>query len=159
MSDKIKPIEELVQDLGAAKQKKLKVVFTNGCFDILHPGHVRYLRDAKRFGDLLVVGMNSDASVNRIKGRGRPVFGQEDRASVLAAMECVDYISFFNEPTPLEIIRKVRPDVLVKGSDYSKEDIVGCDFVQGYGGEVATVQYHEGYSTTEIIEKIKNIKK
>jgi len=130
-----------------------RIVFTNGCFDILHRGHVHYLSKARELGDVLVIGLNSDASVTRLKGEGRPVNGQEARAEVLGALSMVDHIILFGEDTPLDLILKVRPDVLVKGGDYKKEDIVGYREVMSWGGEVRTIPFLEGYSTTRIIGK------
>ena len=129
--------------------KKKKIVFTNGCFDIIHPGHVRYLEKAKGMGDILVVGVNSDRSVSSIKP-GRPVNGQKARAEVLAALRVVDYVCIFGEETPYELIRSVRPDVLVKGGDWKKKDIVGADLVP----LSRSLPFVKGYSTTRLIEKI-----
>lgn len=129
----------------------LKVVFTNGCFDILHRGHVEYLSKAADKGDVLVVGLNTDASVKRLKGEGRPVNNEEARAMVLASLSFVDAVVLFDEDTPYELIKAVRPDVLVKGADYKKEEIVGYDIVTSYGGTVETIPLVEGYSSTKII--------
>ena len=131
-----------------------KVVFTNGCFDILHAGHVRYLKKARSFGDCLVLGLNSDASVRRIKGPTRPINCQEDRAEVADALGCVDYVVFFDEPTAEELITKVHPDVYVKGGDYTLETLPEGQIVKAYGGEVELVTLVEGRSTTNIINKI-----
>lgn len=131
-----------------------KIVFTNGCFDILHVGHVDYLAKARRMGDILVVGLNSDSSVKKIKGPGRPVNSERDRATVLSALSAVDYISIFSEPTPEKLITKVRPDVLVKGGDWDIKDIVGGDFVRSYGGKVRNISFVKGYSTTSLIRKM-----
>ena len=133
------------------------VVFTNGCFDILHVGHVRYLKDAKNLGDILVVGLNSDASVKRLKGEERPVQTEGDRAEVLAALDVVDYVCLFEEDTPLELIRKVCPDKLVKGGDWTPDKIVGSEFVLKRGGEVLSLPFHKGRSTTSIVNKIVNL--
>jgi len=134
-----------------------KIVFTNGCFDILHRGHVEYLAKAAELGEILVIGMNTDASVQRLKGPGRPVNNEHARADVLAAIGFVDAVIFFDEDTPFELIKKVEPDVLVKGADYDKKDIVGNDIVESYGGQIATIPLVDGYSTTNIIDKIKSI--
>ncbi len=131
-----------------------KVVFTNGCFDIMHAGHVRYLEKAKRLGDILVVGLNSDRSVRKIKGRGRPVVSERDRAAVLAALKVVDYVVLFDEPTPIRLIEVVRPDVLVKGADWKQGQIVGEELVRSYGGRVRRITLLEGRSTTKIIDRI-----
>ena len=129
----------------------MKIVFTNGCFDILHRGHVEYLQKAKTFGDKLIVGLNSDASVRRLKGPTRPVQDQESRKIILEALRCVDEVIIFDEDTPYELIQKIQPDVLVKGADYKPEDIVGYDIVKAKGGEVRTVEFVEGHSTSRIL--------
>ena len=134
-----------------------KIVFTNGCFDVLHYGHVRYLLDAKSLGDLLVVGLNSDGSVRRLKGESRPINGEKERAFVLAALEFVDYIVVFEEDTPEKLIETVKPDVLVKGGDYQIENIVGADFVMQNGGTVTTIPFVEGFSSTRIIEQLNSL--
>jgi len=144
--------DDLAEKVKDLKSEGLRIVFTNGCFDILHAGHVRSLREAKSYGDILIVGVNSDASVGKIKP-GRPVVSQAERAEVLAALEMVDYVVIFDEETPYELIRTVRPDVLVKGGDWQKEDIVGSDIVE----EVYCLSYHEGLSTTGIIERIRSL--
>lgn len=131
-----------------------RVVFTNGCFDILHRGHVDYLTKAKALGDLLVVGVNGDDSVRRLKGPNRPVINQDDRAAVLAALAAVDYVSLFDEDTPFELIRAIVPDVLVKGADWSVEAIVGKDVVEAAGGTVQTLEFLPNRSTNSIIQKI-----
>jgi len=143
---------ELKRAVDEAKAKGRKIVFTNGCFDVLHIGHIRYLRDAKALGDVLVIGLNSDKSVSIIKP-GRPVNPQDRRAEILAALEMVDYISIFEEDTPYELIKVVQPDILVKGGDWKKEDIVGSDIAK----ETRSLPYVKGVSTTEIIEKIKKL--
>ena len=133
-----------------------KIVFTNGCFDVLHFGHVQYLMEAKKLGDLLVVGLNSDASVRRLKGESRPINGEKERAFVLAALAFVDYVVVFEEDTPKELIEVVKPNVLVKGGDYKIENIVGADFVMQNGGTVTTIPFVEGFSSTHIIEQLKH---
>ena len=142
---------------NALKLHQQKIVFTNGCFDVLHFGHVHYLLEAKKLGDLLVIGLNSDASVRRLKGPSRPVNGENERAFVLAALRFVDYISIFEEDTPEELIKTVQPDVLVKGGDYKLNNIVGADFVTQNGGTVTTIPFVEGFSSTRIIEQLKTI--
>lgn len=137
------------------KRRCGKVVFTNGCFDVLHFGHVYYLLEAKKLGDVLVVGLNSDSSVRRLKGDTRPINGERERAFVLAALACVDYVVLFEEDTPKELIEVVKPDVLVKGGDYKMEDIVGADTVTENGGIVTTIPFVEGFSSTRIIEQLK----
>ncbi len=135
------------------KSQGKKTVFTNGCFDIIHMGHIRYLRQAKKLGDILAIGLNTDASVSKIKP-DRPVISEQQRAEVLSALEMVDYITLFDEDTPYELIKEIRPDVLVKGGDWKKEDIVGRDIVK----EVHSIPFVEGISTSEIIKKIQNKK-
>ncbi|MCB0391133.1 MAG: D-glycero-beta-D-manno-heptose 1-phosphate adenylyltransferase [Bdellovibrionales bacterium] len=144
--------QQLEENLAAFRAGK-KVVFTNGCFDILHIGHVRYLQEAKSLGDILVVAVNMDASVKKLKGPSRPIQNENDRAEILAALECVDIVTLFAEETPYEIIKKLRPDVLVKGGDWPIEQIVGHDIVQSYGGKVLSLNFVEGHSTTQIIKK------
>ena len=139
----------LVRRCADLRASGRRIVFTNGCFDILHKGHVRYLDRAKRLGDVLVVGLNSDSSVSRIKP-GRPINSEKDRAEVLAALSSVDYITIFSEPTPYRLIRSVKPDVLVKGGDWKKQDIVGSDIA----GETYSLPFVKGVSTTRIVEKI-----
>ena len=136
------------------RSQGLKVVFTNGCFDILHRGHVEYLSKASDMGDVLVVGLNTDASVKRLKGESRPINDEQARALVLASLGFVDAVVLFDEDTPYELIKAIRPDVLVKGADYKPEEIVGYDIVTSYGGTVATVPLVEGYSTTRLIHPI-----
>lgn len=144
----------LVKELAAARRKKKKVVFTNGCFDILHAGHVRYLKKAKSLGDILVVGLNSDSSVRSIKGEKRPIVPCRERAEVLSALGCVDYVVVFNEATPLKLIEAVRPDVLAKGADWAARDIVGGDAVRRSGGRIARITLVKGRSTTNIIRRV-----
>ena len=132
-----------------------KIVFTNGCFDIIHRGHVEYLEEAKKLGDILIIGLNSDYSVKRIKGPSRPINNEEDRKKVLLALKSVDDVIIFNEDTPLELIKKIKPNVLVKGGDWEIKNIIGADFVLGLGGEVHSLAFREGHSTTKIIKKIK----
>lgn len=136
--------------------KDQKIVFTNGCFDILHAGHIRYLHRASELGDILIVGINTDQSVSRLKGPERPINTLDDRMEVLEALEFVDYVIAFDEDTPLELIKKIKPDVLVKGADYAPEDVVGREFVEARGGRLELIQYVAGKSTTNIISKIKN---
>lgn len=131
-----------------------RVVFTNGCFDLLHPGHLRLLAEAKRLGDVLIVALNSDRSVRQLKGAGRPILSQEERCEIVAALEMVDYVTTFDELTPRELIRKLLPDVLVKGGDWSVEEIVGREDVEAHGGRVLSLPFVPGYSTTRMIERI-----
>lgn len=155
MENKIKTQKELRKIIAALKKNGKKVAFTNGCFDILHYGHIKYLEDAKRLADVLVVGLNSDGSIKRIKGNGRPINTQADRARVLAGLSAIDYVAIFNEETPLRLIKLVKPDILIKGGDWRREKIVGADFVKTYGGGAFSMPYVKGYSTTRLIEKIK----
>ena len=141
--------------LSTWRAQGLRIVFTNGCFDLLHRGHVEYLAKASDKGDVLVVGLNTDASVRRLKGESRPINDETARATVLASLNCIDAVVLFDEDTPYELIKAVRPDVLVKGADYKPEDIVGYDIVTSYGGKVETVDLVEGYSTTGMIESLK----
>ena len=151
---KIKKIAPLKIIIRRLKQQGKSVVFTNGCFDLLHIGHVRYLAKAKQKGDILVVGLNSDSSVRRLKGRLRPLVCQHDRAGILAGLASVDYVVIFNQATPFKIIKALQPDVLVKGADWPKLAIVGAEFVRGYGAKVATIPLVAGRSTTKLIKKI-----
>jgi D-beta-D-heptose 7-phosphate kinase/D-beta-D-heptose 1-phosphate adenosyltransferase len=154
MLNKIKTVQELKLLLDILKGTGEKIVFTNGCFDLIHTGHTRYLAKARSFGDLLVVAMNSDASVRVIKGEKRPINGQADRAETLAALEAVDFVTIFDEPDPYRVISELQPDVLVKGGDWPVDRIIGRDIVEARGGKVISVGYLEGASTTGIIEKI-----
>ncbi|MDD5155629.1 MAG: D-glycero-beta-D-manno-heptose 1-phosphate adenylyltransferase [Candidatus Omnitrophica bacterium] len=151
---KIKGLRELKRIISSLKSRRKKIVFTNGCFDLLHYGHTKYLEDAKRKGDILVVGLNSDDSVRRIKGQDRPILGEKDRLRIIAALESVDYVILFDQDTPLEIIKTLKPDVLIKGSDWNIGKIAGADFVLSHGGKVATVKLEPGRSTTNLIKTI-----
>ena len=142
------------QFISRLKKARKKTVFTNGVFDFLHRGHVEYLSKAKALGDVLIVGLNTDASVRRLKGSSRPLQRQNDRAIVLLALEAVDYVILFGEDTPDRLIRLVRPDVLVKGADYKISEIVGADFVKSYGGEVKRIRLTRGRSSSKLIEKM-----
>ncbi len=141
--------------LASLRRNGKKVVFTNGCFDLLHYGHVRYLQAARKKGDCLVVGVNSDASVRKLKGPRRPVNPQSQRMAVLAALECVDYVVMFREETPARLITAVKPDVLVKGADWKGKTVVGADVVKANGGRVSLIKYVAGCSTTNLIKKIR----
>lgn len=147
--------EEVSAEFSKQKSLRSRTVFTNGCFDILHAGHVSYLKKARELGDRLVVGINSDESVRRLKGNERPINKLEDRVAVLSALDCVDEVIPFEEDTPLELIKRVHPDVLVKGDDYTVENIVGADFVLSYGGDVKTIPLLQGRSTTEIVKRMR----
>jgi len=147
-----KELPRLLRDL---RRRKSKIVFTNGVFDILHRGHVDYLGKAKELGDVLILGLNSDASTRRLKGDRRPIFKQNDRAAVLLALEAVDFVVIFGEDTPEKLIEKIRPDILVKGADYKLSEIVGAAFVKAHGGRVRRVKLTAGRSTTAALKKLK----
>jgi len=134
---------------------RARVVFTNGVFDLLHRGHAEYLEEARALGDRLVVGVNTDASVRRLKGPSRPIVGEQDRAALVRALACVDLVVLFDDDTPQRLIEAVRPDVLVKGADYAPEAIVGREFVESHGGRVTTIALREGLSTSEIVKRIR----
>ena len=151
---KIKKLAELVPVAEQLRLSGRKIVFTNGCFDLLHFGHVSYLQKAKRLGDVLILGLNSDASIRRLKGEKRPIIAQEERAHIMAALECIDYVVVFEEDTPIELIRAIRPDILAKGADYTPETVVGRELVESWGGRVELVALEEGKSTTGTIQKI-----
>ncbi len=160
--DKLNVIQSKIVDINNIEPlltywnlKSEKIVFTNGCFDILHRGHVEYLAQAANHGDVLVIGLNTDSSVMRLKGDTRPVQDEYARAMLMASLHFVNVVILFDEDTPYELIKKVQPDVLVKGSDYKVEDIVGYDIVKAKGGEIVTIDFIEGYSTSSIIEKLK----
>ena len=152
-SDRVLSPNTLEQTIQEYKKQNKKIVFTNGCFDLLHIGHVTYLEEAKKLGDILVVGINTDASVKKLKGPNRPIQNENDRCSILAALKSVDHTILFGEETPIELIKSVKPDVLVKGGDWKIEQIVGSDFVMSYGGKVKSLNFVNGKSTTSIIEK------
>jgi D-beta-D-heptose 7-phosphate kinase/D-beta-D-heptose 1-phosphate adenosyltransferase len=154
ISSKIVALKNLVQIVNAARHAGQRVVFTNGCFDIIHVGHLRYLTAARSEGDMLVVGLNSDASVSAIKSENRPIVPQRQRAEVLAGLSCVDYVIFFDQPDPLQLIKALKPDVLVKGADWKEEEIVGADVVKACGGKVVRVDLIPDISTSGIIRRI-----
>jgi len=154
MRDKIKSLEELRPLLSILHSAGQKIVFTNGCFDIIHTGHTRYLAKARALGDVLIVAVNSDASVRTIKGKERPINSENERMETLAALEAVSFVTLFGEPDPHRIISELQPDVLVKGGDWPIDKIIGGDVVQARGGQVVNIPYVEGASTTGIIEKI-----
>ncbi|MEJ8802519.1 D-glycero-beta-D-manno-heptose 1-phosphate adenylyltransferase [Pontibacter sp. H249] len=155
-SDKIYTQQQLQEQLKVWREQGQKVVFTNGCFDLLHLGHVDYLEKARQLGDKLVLGLNTDASISRIKGPSRPLQDEMSRARVMASLLFIDAVVLFNDDTPLELIKLVQPDILVKGDDYAVEQIVGHEVVMAKGGEVKTVPLVKGYSTTNIVNKIEN---
>ena len=152
---KTKTLQQAKDECERLKASGQKIVFTNGCFDILHPGHTRYLRAARELGDYLVVAVNSDRSVTAIKGPERPVFNEQVRAELLAALSCVDTVFIFDEDNPLKVIQYLLPDILVKGGDWSEETIIGADVVKEAGGQVKPIPYINGFSTTDIINKIR----
>ncbi len=154
--NKLRSFKEIKGIVGQLKKEDKKIVFTNGCFDILHLGHIRYLREAKRLGDILIIGLNSDHSVRSLKGSDRPLVKEKDRAEILSALEMVDYIVIFNELTPKNLIDKIIPHVLVKGGDWKKEEVVGRDTVEAHGGEVVIIPEAKGYSTSTLINKIQS---
>ena len=147
-----------VRLVGTLRAAGLTVVFTNGVFDLLHPGHVRYLQQARALGDALIVGVNSDRSVRTNKGPGRPITPEAERAEILAGLACVDAVVIFDAPTPHDVIAAIQPDVLVKGADWAENAIVGRDIVEARGGRVVRMTIEPGYSTTEIIEKIRKLR-
>lgn len=146
----------LAQAVAFYRQRDKKIVFTNGCFDLLHVGHTRYLKQAQALGDLLIVGINTDASVKKLKGPTRPIQNENDRAEILSSLASVNHTILFDEETPLQLIQSIKPDFLVKGGDWKIEQIVGSDFVLAYGGKVQSLQFIDGRSTTAIISKSKN---
>ncbi len=155
LQSKITPHKGLQSQLDTWRAANKKIIFTNGCFDILHRGHVEYLSKAADMGDILIIGLNTDHSVSRLKGKNRPINDQYSRALLLSALSFVDAITLFDEDTPLNLITMVKPDILVKGGDYNVDDIVGHDIVEAYGGKVVTIPLTNGYSTTKTIEKMK----
>lgn len=154
MKQKTKTRKELLRIIKDLKAKGKRIVFTNGCFDLLHIGHVRYLEKARALGDVLVVGVNSDSSVRKLKGPKRPILSEEERAEILSGLGCVDYVTLFDEIDPLKLITSLQPDVLVKGGDWTKEQTVGKEVVERSGGEVVIVPFVKGASTSNLIETI-----
>lgn len=154
LGERILPLKELLEIRADLKKSGKRVVFTNGCFDVLHRGHVDYLEKARSLGDVLIVGLNTDSSTQKIKGPTRPINLEEDRAIVLSSLRSVDFVCFFDEETPLNLIEKLVPDILVKGADWSKESIVGKEIVEKAGGSVQTIDFLPHRSTTNIIQKI-----
>ncbi len=154
---KLKTWDEISIIVNKQKQKGKKIVFTNGCFDILHAGHIKYLQEAKELGDILIIGLNSDDSIKRLKGKERPINSQTDRAVVLGGLSSVDYVVIFQEDTPLNLIKHIKPDILVKGGDWKVEEIVGSDIVLSYNGQVKSLSFIEQISTSLIIKKIKEL--
>jgi len=153
--DKIKSRVELKEILGRLRAGGKKIVFTNGCFDLLHPGHIRYLEAARANGDVLVVALNSDSSVGQLKGRGRPILPEGERCEIIGALGCVDYVTVFQELTPAEVIEELLPDVLVKGGDWPVEEIVGREMVESHSGRVVSIDFEQEFSTSGIIERVR----
>ncbi len=153
--DKLIEKNDIDDFLQTLKKENKTTVMTNGCFDILHAGHVRYLKESKKFGDVLIVGLNSDISVRALKGAGRPVNPEYDRAEVLAGLESVDYIILFDEISPVKLLEKIKPDIYTKGADYTVETLPEASVIQSYGGKIQFIDLLEGRSTTKIIDKIK----
>jgi D-beta-D-heptose 7-phosphate kinase/D-beta-D-heptose 1-phosphate adenosyltransferase len=156
VSGKLKNLNEIADIAAQARKNGQSIVFTNGCFDILHRGHVHILREARACGDLLIVGINSDRSVKSIKGASRPILPETDRVELIGAMEMVDYIVLFDDPDPYRLIAAIKPNVLAKGGDWNADKIVGADVVAENGGKIAVIPYLQGFSTTKIIERIRN---
>ena len=154
MKEKIKERKELLRIVENLKAKGKRIVFTNGCFDLLHLGHVRYLEEARSLGDVLVVGVNSDSSVRKLKGPKRPILPEEERTEILSGLGCVDYVTLFNEPDPLKLITSLKPNLLVKGGDWTREQIVGREVVERSGGELVIIPFVRGASTSNVIETI-----
>ena len=157
MNQRILSLPDAVQRFGRPHRAAQRVVFSNGCFDLLHPGHIQTLESSRALGDALIVGLNSDASIRELKGPGRPVIPEHERAELLAALECVDAVVIFNEPTPREIIAALLPDILVKGGDWPDDQIVGRAEVEAAGGRVISIPVVPAYSTSAILEKIRNL--
>ena len=155
MHSAILTLEQAIVRFASEKRNGRRVVFTNGCFDLMHPGHIRILEEARALGDALIVGLNSDASVRSLKGAGRPLIPESERAEILAALECVDAVVIFNEPTPREIISRLLPDILVKGGDWAGDQIIGREEVEAAGGRVVSIPVVPGYSTTNILQKMR----
>lgn len=156
IESKILSPDALLQRIKFWRQLAEKIIFTNGCFDILHEGHVHLLSQCHELGGMVIIGLNSDSSVKKLKGKDRPINKQHSRAVLLSAIEFVDAVTIFNEPTPEKLIHAIKPDILVKGGDWKKKDIVGADFVENYGGVVKTVPYLKGFSTTNILARAKD---
>jgi D-beta-D-heptose 7-phosphate kinase/D-beta-D-heptose 1-phosphate adenosyltransferase len=157
LKEKIKPLSSLKKIIAALRKRGKSIVFTNGCFDLLHYGHVKYLEEARAGGDILVVAVNSDASVRKIKGRKRPIVNEGDRLKTIAALESVDYVVLFEEDTPIRVIKTIKPDILIKGADWNRNDIVGGNYISSLGGRVVTIKLVKNRSTTNLIRKIAKV--
>ena len=152
---KILGIDSLKKQVFEQKKKNKKIIFTNGCFDLLHPGHLMILKKSKALGDILVVALNSDSSVKKLKGSSRPLITEKERANIISSFDCVDYVTIFSEDTPINTIKQIKPDVIVKGGDYSKNQVIGRKYIESYGGKVVIIPVLENFSTTSLVEKIK----
>lgn len=159
LKNKILNFDDLLNEIYKWRENNEKIVFTNGCFDLIHVGHIEYLAKASDLGNKLIIGLNTDDSVKRLKGENRPILDQKARAETIAALFFVDAVIFFDEGTPYQLIKAIKPDILVKGDDYKTDDIVGADIVKSYGGVVETIPLVQGYSTSKIIDKIVKIYK
>ncbi len=157
MINKVKSIKEISKIVEEYRNLNKKICFTNGCFDILHSGHIKYLYAASKMADILIIGLNSDISVKKLKGNNRPINNEKDRALLLSVICFIDYIVIFNEDTPYNIIKHIKPDLLVKGGNWREKEIVGADIVRSYGGEVKSLSFHGDYSTSGIIRKMRNL--
>ncbi|MCD6539443.1 MAG: D-glycero-beta-D-manno-heptose 1-phosphate adenylyltransferase [Candidatus Omnitrophica bacterium] len=157
MVSKVIKVSKLAHLVKTLKKKKKKIVFTNGCFDLIHPGHIKLLSSAKKQGEVLILGLNSDSSIRKIKGEKRPILKEKERIEILSAITYIDYIVVFKEETPFKLVKIIKPDVLVKGGDWEEKDIVGADLVKKQGGKIVRIRLKKGYSTTTLIEKIKKI--
>ncbi len=154
--NKLQTTKQIEKTLEQLKKERKTIAFTNGCFDILHAGHVSYLEKAKNFADILIVGLNSDTSIKRLKGVKRPINSERDRAIILCGLSCVDYVVIFEEDTPIKLIKTIKPDILIKGADWKEKAVAGCDFIKSYGGKCQFIDLLDNHSTTKIIEKILN---
>ncbi len=154
--NKLQTTKQIEKTLEQLKKERKTIAFTNGCFDILHAGHVSYLEKAKNFADILIVGLNSDNSIKRLKGAKRPINSERDRAIILCGLSCVDYVVIFEEDTPIKLIKTIKPDILIKGADWKEKAVAGCDFIKSYGGKCQFIDLLDNHSTTNIIEKILN---
>jgi D-beta-D-heptose 7-phosphate kinase/D-beta-D-heptose 1-phosphate adenosyltransferase len=154
LNDKVKDLKDLLKAIEVHREKGEKLVFTNGCYDLIHVGHIRFLTQCKNLGDRLILALNTDRSVKRLKGANRPIFPQDERTEIVSSFEVVDYVTVFDQDDPLEIIRAIKPDVLVKGGDWSLDTIIGRDVVESYGGRVLSLPLVAGYSTSRLISAI-----
>ncbi len=155
--EKVKNFTQIAEIVNELKRKGKKVVFTNGCFDILHSGHIKLLKKAKELGDVLILGINKDKSIKKLKGKGRPIMNEKQRIEIISAIEFVDYVVPFGQPTPEKLIKRIKPDIIVKGGDYKKNEVIGKDIVEKYGGKVYIFPLVKNISTTKIIKKIKKM--